>query len=135
MSADEFDPDIERLFARAPMLPDAEAFAGRIEGRLGGGARLRALALALAGAVGGVVAVGEGLGGELRVAPSVAPEAGRSLADGAAALQSIVTTGLDQAGVSGVEFGSMGAMQLFWVVAGVVVMLAAAGAVRLFQEA
>ena len=57
MSADEFDPDIERLFARAPVMPDAALFTARVEQRLQKGSAVRGLALGLAGLIGGVVAV------------------------------------------------------------------------------
>ena len=47
MSADEFDPDIERLFARTPAMPDAALFTARVEQRLQKGSRVRFLALSL----------------------------------------------------------------------------------------
>lgn len=53
MSADEFDPFVERLFARAPAMPDAPLFTAQVEQRLQKGSRVRFLALSLAGLVGG----------------------------------------------------------------------------------
>ena len=137
MSADEFDPFVERLFNRAPALPDADLFAATLEARLASGNRVRALVLTLAGLIGGVVAVREtmninlNMGGEGLVA-------GRAIGQGMNAMslaaQGTVQSGLDQMGVSGLEFGSMGAMQLFWVVAGALIAVAAAGVMKLSQE-
>jgi hypothetical protein len=59
MSADEFDPAIERLFARTPTMPDAALFTARVEQRMQKGSRMRVVVLGLAGLVGGVVAVRE----------------------------------------------------------------------------
>src|SRR5690606_1491763 len=59
MSADDFDPFIERLFARTPVMPDASLFTARVEQRLQKGSRVRFAALSLAGLIGGVVAVRE----------------------------------------------------------------------------
>ena len=59
MSADEFDSDIERLFARSPQMPDAALFTAQVEQRLQTGSRVRVLALGLAGAIGGAVTLRE----------------------------------------------------------------------------
>ncbi len=56
MSADEFDPMIERLFARTPNMADAMLFAADVETRLQSSTRVRTLALTLAGVVGGIIA-------------------------------------------------------------------------------
>jgi len=64
--------------------------------------------------------------------------AGRAIGQGMNAMglaaQGTVQSGLDQLGVSGLEFGSMGAMQLFWVAAGALIAVAAAGVMKLSQE-
>ena len=64
--------------------------------------------------------------------------AGRAIGQGMAAMnqaaQGTIQSGLDQMGVSGMEFGSMGAMQLFWIAAGALIAVAAAGVMRLSQE-
>lgn len=138
MSADEFDPAVERLFAQAPAFSDSEAFAAGVEGRLARGARLRTLTLGLAGVVGGVVAVREvltiNLGGVRDSAPS-----GGGLVDGAEAVQSVVSSGLTQFGLTNVSLseigiGSLGGMQLFWLAAALLTAVAAAGAAKLIQE-
>ena len=137
MSADEFDPFVERLFSRAPVMPDAELFAVTVETRLASGNRVRALVLSLAGLVGGVVAVRESMninldmGGEGLVASRAI---GQGVTAMSQATQGMVQSGLDQMGVSGMEFGSMGAMQLFWIAAGALIAVAAAGVMKLSQE-
>ena len=45
MSADEFDPDIERLFSRSPQMSDAALFTAQVEQKLQKGSRVRFLAL------------------------------------------------------------------------------------------
>ena len=119
MSADEFDPEIERLFTRSPHLPDAALFTARLEQRLQKGSRVRFFALGLAGVIGGVVA-GDALGQGIR---------STSLS-----VQNTVQGGLDQFGLGGLELGSMGGMQLFWIAAGALIALAAAGVMKLSQE-
>lgn len=138
MSADEFDPFVERLFNQSPAMPDAELFAATLQARLESGNRVRALVLSLAGLVGGLVAVRETVSVNLSGGGGEGLVAGRAIGQGVNALsqaaQGTVQSGLDQLGVSGLEFGSMGAMQLFWVAAGVLITIAAAGVMKLSQE-
>jgi hypothetical protein len=137
MSADEFDPFVERLFSRPPVMPDAELFAATVETRLASSNRVRGLALTLAGLVGGVVAVRETMNINLSLGDE-GPVAGRAIGQGlnaaTQATQGVAQSVLDQFGVSGMEFGSMGAMQLFWVAAGALIAIAAAGVMKLSQE-
>lgn len=136
MSADEFDPDIERLFARAPQMPDAALFTARVEQRLQKGSHVRFLALGLAGVVGGIVAVRETLSVGFGAGDGVV--AGHALGQGlrSASLdtQGAVQSGLDQLGLANLELGSMGGMQLFWIAAGALIALAAAGVMKLSQD-
>ncbi len=137
MSADEFDPHIERLFAQTPSMPDAPLFAAEVERKLAAGSRIRTLALTLAGVVGGAIAVRETVGLNLHLGPREA-EGGFAFNDGVAAAsasaQSAVQSGLDQLGLDQVALGSLGGMQLFWISAGALIALLAAGAVKLSQE-
>lgn len=137
MSAEEFDPFVERLFSRTPQMPDADLFAVEVEARLESRNRFRSVALALAGLVGGAVAVRETVSLNLDAAQSILT--GRSISNGAqtviATAQSDIQSSLDQMGLAGLSLGSMGAMQLFWITAGALVALMAAGAVKLSQEA
>jgi len=94
----------------------------------------------VAGLVGGVIAVREVLSIDFNFASSSvsasagAPPVAQGLAmagvDGGMAVQSL----LDRVGVSGLDIGSMGGMQLFWATAGVLVALLAAGVVKLSQQ-
>jgi hypothetical protein len=138
MSSDEFDPAIERLFARTPRMPDAAAFAAGVEQKLDTGSRFRTLALTAAGLVGGCIAVRESLHMNFSLAAGEAPAASRALghglqsvgADAGGAVQGL----LDQAGLAGLSMGSMGGMQLFWLATGALVALAAAAVMKLSQE-
>ncbi len=138
MSSDEFDPMIERLFARTSPMADATLFAAGVEARLQSSNRVRTLALTVAGLVGGVIAVREALQVNLHLTDANAPVAGRAIGQGfqAASLnvQDTVASTLTQFGLSDVTLGSMGGMQLFWLSAGAVIALAAAAVVKLSQE-
>ena len=48
--------------------------------------------------------------------------------------QTAIQSGLDQAGLGNLAFGSMSGMQMFWIAAGALIAAAAAGVVRLSQE-
>lgn len=136
MSADEFDPDIERLFARSPQFPDAPLFNAQVDQRLQKGSHLRFLTLGLAGLIGGVVAVRETLSVNIGTDDGVV--AGNALGQGmrsvSANTESAVQSGLDQLGLASLELGSMGGMQMFWIAAGALIALAAAGVMRLSQD-
>ena len=138
MSADEFDPEIERLFARTPPMADAALFTAQIEARLAGGARMRAVVLTAAGLVGGVVAVRETVNLKLNLGGSDAAVTQSGLGQGmqaaAGGVQTSIQGVLDQLGLAHLEFGSMGGMQLFWIAAGALIAVAAAGAMKLSQE-
>ncbi|HWQ87136.1 hypothetical protein [Brevundimonas sp.] len=138
MSADEFDPEIERLFARTPHLADAALFNARVEQRLQKGSRVRFFALGLAGVVGGVVAVRETMSVNLGLGGGDGVVAGDALGQGirstSLSVQGAVQGGLDQFGLGGLELGSMGGMQLFWIAAGALIALAAAGVMKLSQD-
>ena len=140
MSVDEFDPAIERLYARAPGFADSAQFEAGVAAKLNKSSRFRTVALSVAGLAGGVIAVREVLGVNFDFASSsVSASAGSQPAaqglsmagvDAAQAVQSL----LDRVGVSGLDMGSMGGMQLFWATAGVLVALLAAGVVKLSQQ-
>ena len=138
MSADEFDPMIERLFARSPRMADATLFAADVETKLHSSSRVRTLALTVAGLIGGVIAVKESMNLNLQLSDSQSPVAGRVIGQGLQTaglnVQGAVGSGLSQLGLSDLTFGSMGAMQMFWIAAGALIAIAAAGVVRLSQD-
>lgn len=140
MSADEFDPAIERLFAQTPAFPDSALFEADVAARLTKSSRVRSIALSLAGLAGGVIAVRELVNVDLNfggaaasVSTASAPTSGGALAlmgEGGYALQSL----MDRSGLADLAMGSLGGMQLFWATAGVLVALLAVGAVKLSQQ-
>jgi hypothetical protein len=138
MSADEFDPFVERLFARTPAMPDAPLFTARVEQRLQKGSRVRFLALSLAGLVGGAVAVRETMRVDIDLGARDGVVAGDALGQGiqsaSLSVQGMVQSALDQVGLANLELGSMGGMQLFWIAAGALIAVAAAGVMKLSQE-
>ena len=138
MSADEFDPFVERLFARTPPMPDAPLFTARVEQRLQKGSRVRFLALSLAGLVGGAVAVRETMQVDIDLGARDGVVAGDALGQGIQSaslnVQSTIQGALEQLGLANLELGSMGGMQLFWIAAGALIALAAAGVMKLSQE-
>ncbi|HRO32679.1 MAG TPA: hypothetical protein PLQ03_04625 [Brevundimonas sp.] len=136
MSADEFDPFVERLFAQTPPMADADLFALEVQGRLAKRSRVRTVVLGVAGLLGGLTAVREVAGMDL--AFGRAAIGGGQMTEGArsvvAAAQSDIQGSLDQMGLANLSLGSMGAMQLFWLTAAALVALLAAGAMKLSQE-
>jgi hypothetical protein len=138
MSADEFDPFVERLFARTPAMPDAPLFTAKVEQRLQKGSRVRFLALSLAGLIGGAVAVRETMQVDIELGAQDGVVAGDALGQGiqsaSLSVQNTVQSGLEQVGLANLELGSMGGMQLFWIAAAALIALAAAGVMKLSQE-
>ena len=138
MASDEFDPELERAFSSVPRRADTPLFVAELEARLHRGARVRAVGLGLAGLAGGVVALRELLGFNLTF-ESEAMSA-RSLVDRnvttdlAANAQAALQTRLEHWGLSDLAFAGMGGMPMFWIVAGVVVVLAVTTVMRLSQE-
>lgn len=138
MSSDEFDPMIERLFSRSPQMADASLFAAEVETKLQSSSRVRTVALTVAGLIGGIIAVRETTNVNVSLAGGEAPVAGRAIGQGLQSaslnVQDAVQSGLAQFGLSDVALGSMGGMQLFWIAAGALIALAAAGLMKLSQE-
>jgi hypothetical protein len=138
MSSDEFDPMIERLFSRSPQMADATLFAAEVETKLQSSSRVRTVALTVAGLIGGIIAVRETTSVSLNLNDGSSPVAGRAIGQGVQAaslnVQEAVNSGLTQFGLSDMALGSMGGMQLFWIAAGALIALAAAGVMRLSQE-
>ena len=142
MSApDEFDPFIERLYARAPQMADADLFAAGVERRLDRGSRFRAVFLTAAGLVGGVVAVRETLASNFVFRAGEAAEGSARVVDTSLTSvglqgQQAVLSGLDQLGVGSVlDLGAMGGMTLFWGLAALLVAAATLGALKLAGQA
>lgn len=131
MSADEFDPAIERLFAQTPPFPDSVFFEADVAARLNKASRVRSVALSAAGLVGGLIAVRELLNVDLRLGSGGGLESAGP--HGGLAVQSLLERS-ELGDVARAAMGSMGGMQMFWATAGVLVALLAAGAVKLSQQ-
>jgi hypothetical protein len=138
MSADEFDPFVERQFARTPAMPDASLFTARVEQRLQQGSRVRFLALSLAGLIGGAVAVRETMQVDIDLGAREGVVAGDALGQGIQSaslnVQGVIQSALEQVGLANLELGSLGGMQLFWIAAAALIAVAAAGVMKLSQE-
>lgn len=141
MSADEFDPAIERLFSQTPVFADSALFEADVAARLSKASRMRSIALSLAGLTGGAIAVRELVAVDLNIgggAAAAAVATGRSPGPGALDSGITLQTLMDQSGLTHMAAdamgGSMGGIQLFWATAAVLVALLAAGAVKLSQQ-
>ncbi|MFC0634511.1 hypothetical protein [Brevundimonas balnearis] len=132
MSADDFDPEIERLFGRTPPLPDADIFHAEMQARLARGGRVRTWVLSIAGALGGLVAVRELADIQLNLANTPRPEMGLSAAT--AQVQTDATQVLAQYGLGDLLTGGVAGMSVFWIGAGLIIALTAAAAMRLAQD-
>ncbi|MGV9010539.1 hypothetical protein [Brevundimonas sp.] len=139
MSADEFDPFVERLFSRTPPMADAAVFTAGVEARLHKGSRFRGLAIVLAGVVGGVVAVRETVNVNVNLGDAsegvVAGEAlGQGMQSASIGIQTAFDSALSGLGLNQLELSSVGGMQIFWLAAAGVIALATISIVRLSQE-
>ena len=55
----EFEADLERQFNQTPVMDDSDVFAARVTRKLETGWRMRAVGIAAAGAVGGLIALSQ----------------------------------------------------------------------------
>ena len=132
MSADEFDPAIEKLFAQTPRLADEALFLATIQARMEKRSRWRTLILTAAGTVGGVLAVREGVNFNFTADGDTTLTQGLHAATATA--QGAAQSGLQGLGVGPVDLSSGTGVLAFWIVAGALVALLAAGAARLSQD-
>lgn len=137
MSVDEFDPYVERLFGQTPPLSDSVHFAAAVEKRMAKGSRVRALALSLAGLIGGVIAVRETVEANLDFSAAAPTEvtrlAGGGITTVGARAQAAVDTGLTDLGLA-LDMSSMAGMQMFWLASAVMIAAAIVAASRLVQD-
>ena len=132
MSADEFDPAIERMFAQSPRLADEALFLATLQTRLEKRSRWRTLTLTAAGLVGGVLAVREGVNFNFSAEGDATLSQGmRAAAASAQGVQAVLRRAL---GVGGLDLSGSSGMLAFWIVAGAMVAVLAAGAARLSQD-
>lgn len=130
MAEREFEADLERMFNQAPVMADNDAFARRVESRLNQNWRLRALGIASAGAIGGLIALTQTIRSGLGL--EVAEASTRSTAQADGVFESLagqfMTAGGDVAANMGVSLNllAMGAVALL--------LAGAAVSMRLFDE-
>ena len=124
----EFEAGLERLFNQPPAFDDNDAFARRVTTRLDSSWRMRAMAITVAGVVGGVIAVsqtvGSGLGLRVREAE----------ADTTRTIDSLYQQAVSQAplfDIAGLDVGA----NLFWMASALLILVAGAASTRLFDEA
>lgn len=150
MSApDEFDPFIEHLFLQAPRMADSADFVRRVDTRLTSGSRIRRMVIAAAGLIGGVFAVRETLGANLRFSasgesaeaalsagPSSAPDAARLMEAGSSVVAAQIQALQDGFGRLGVDYDflSMGGMQGFWIMTALLIAVAVIVGMKLASE-
>lgn len=132
MSADEFDPMIERMFAQSPRLADEALFLATLQARMEKQSRWRVLALTAAGLVGGALAIREGL--SVNFASGGETTLDQGIRAAAATAQGAAQSGLDSLGVGSVDLSSGTGVLAFWIVAGAMAAVLAAGAARLSQD-
>ncbi len=79
MAEREFEAELERMFNQPPAFVDNDAFTRRVTSRLDKSWRLRAVALAAAGTVGGLITLSQTIGSNLslRLSDATAPSVSR----------------------------------------------------------
>ncbi len=129
MDEREFEARLERLFNQPPAFDDNDAFARRVETKLNRNWRVRALSIAFAGSVGGLIALsqtlGSGFGLQVQQAGARSTERVNSVYDSLwdqAALQ--------LANIGGVDLG----MNLFWAASALLILAAGAATTRMFDQ-
>jgi len=123
-----FDIQLQRLFAQAPSMPDAAAFAERLQRRLNRRWAIRRVMITLAGLAGGIVTVWQVMSAHILAQADIASQAPVAQARHAfavALLRVHMATSLVQA----LPFGG----EALWLIAGLAVMAAALLATRLFE--
>jgi hypothetical protein len=124
MADPEFEARLERWFADSPAVPDADGFARRVEHRLDRAWRVRRALIGTAGLAGGVIAVGQVLGGH--VAKGVASASAHSVS----AVSQGVTAVSDLRLLTALPVGS----EVLWVGAGLAMVAVVFFAARAIED-
>ena len=124
MAEVDFERRLERLFAEGPDLPDAGAFADRIERRLNRGWNVRRWLIGAAGVVGGVIGASQLMMSNLFQRVESAEESAR-----------VLTSGLSQVGNSPDWVGLLGSGgATVWVASGLAIVAMGFALRRLIEE-
>ena len=131
MAERDFEFELERMFNQPPAFADNEAFAAGVERRLNKNWRMRALGIAAAGTVGGLIALTQtirsGLGLEVAQASSRGVQQADVAVDGV--LAQLMSSTSDMAANLGLSMNLMAMGAIALLLAG------AAVSMRLFDEA
>jgi hypothetical protein len=128
------DPDFEtrlgRLFSESPALPDADGFARRVEGRLDRAWGVRRALIGAAGLAGGVIAVGQMLGGRMAQGVASVQGAASASAHSMSAMSNGISAVSDLRLLTALPVGS----EVLWVGAGLAVLAVVFFAARALEE-
>ena len=131
MADEEFDAQLARMFAEHPPCPDQAAFARKVEARLDRGWGLRRMVIGVLGLGGGLVAAGQGLGGNLIGRLLSASHASVNVAQQTASSAPDVLALLGQSWW--LRFPSVG-IEVIWLAMGLLAVAAALLATRALEE-
>ena len=128
MAEAEFERRLERLFAEAPELPDAQAFAERIERRLAAGWTARRWLIGAAGVAGGVIGASQLIMSNLFQRVESAGDSARVLSAGFAQVVPQITGGPTL--FSGFANGGL----VVWVASGLAIVAMGFALTRVIEE-
>lgn len=124
MAEVDFERRLERLFAEAPELPDARAFAERIESKLNRGWNVRRWLIGAAGVVGGLIGASQLMVSNLFQRVETAGESAR-----------VLTTGLSQVRASPEWMSALtGGGATVWVASGLAILAMGFALRRVIEE-
>jgi hypothetical protein len=123
-----FDIQLQRLFAQAPSMPDAAAFAERLQRRLDRRWAVRRVMITLAGGTGGLITLWQVMSAHLIAQADIASQAPVAQARHAVAV-ALLRVHMAASLVQALPFGG----EALWLIAGLAVMAAALLATRLFE--
>jgi hypothetical protein len=130
MAEPDFDANLGRWFAESPVLPDADGFARRVEGRLDRAWRVRRALIGAAGLAGGVVAVGQVLGARMGQGVASVQGVASASAHSMHAMSTSVSAVSDLRLLTALPVGS----EVLWVGAGLAVLAVVFFAARALEE-
>jgi hypothetical protein len=130
MADPEFEASLGRWFAESPALPDADGFARRVEGRLDRACGVRRALIGAAGLAGGVVAVGQMLGGHMMHSVARVQGVASASAHSMDAMSNGVSAVSDLRLLTALPVGS----EVLWVGAGLAVLAVVFFAARALEE-
>jgi hypothetical protein len=126
--APAFDLQLQRLFAQTPPMPDAGAFAERLQRRLDRRWAIRRVMITLAGVAGALITLWQVMSAHLIAQADIASQAPAAQVRHAFAL-ALLRVHMATSLVQALPFGG----EALWLIAGLAVMAAALLATRLFE--